>query len=109
MPLSQNFTHVTLGDDGALTVNGASVPPNATDTIFVSLVHSGEIHTVSATNPTSSKWTATFAAGAPAFEAGEPVFVVGVAMRPAPCDPFVWQGSFAIEATTDNVKGQADA
>lgn len=106
MPLNVNFTHAVVGEDGALTINGVSVPPNVTDTIFVSLVHGGAIHSVPAANPTSTKWTATFAPGSPPFEAGQSVFVVGVAMRPEPCDPFVWQGSFAIEATTGNVKGQ---
>jgi hypothetical protein len=38
-----------------------------------------------------------FPDGNPPFAKGDTVFVIGVAMRKDPHDPFVWEGSFALE------------
>lgn len=105
MPLNANFTRVTLGEDPAtggrmLFVEGTSAPANGADPIFVTVPYAGEILSASVDDATLTPWEARFPEGATPFEAGGDIFVVGVAIRPAPHDPFVWQGSFQITSRT---------
>jgi hypothetical protein len=102
MGFSGNFTAVTFGDDPeaegkkALFVQGktdATDPPAA---IHVVMLRSGEPVTASAPAPGLNDWTVKFPNGNPPFAVGEDVFLVGVARRAAPQDPFVWNGSFTI-------------
>jgi hypothetical protein len=105
MSFSSNFASVRLGDatTGAgagadmLIVDGRSDP--ATDNeIHVAIPHNGKLLSVTVDASGLTDWKALFSGVTPPFEVGDEVFVVGVAMRPAPCDPFVWQGSFTVAA-----------
>lgn len=103
MALNSNFTRVILDDDPstggrALFVEGISDPPGATSEIFVALPHNGELLTAPVDNAGLNPWEAKFPEGDTPFQTGDDVFVVGVATRQSPCDPFVWQGSFEIKS-----------
>jgi hypothetical protein len=104
MPFNTNFTGVTVGVDpatgaNALFVEGRSEPAGETTSIFVALSHGGgELRSAAVDNPALTGWTVRFPEGNPPFQPGDEAFVVGVAMRPPPRDPFVWQGSFTIES-----------
>ena len=103
MPFSSNFTRVTLGDDPdvagtkAIFVEGrtddSADPPEA---IHVVLPHDGQPLTATVEKPTLIDWVVKFPEGKPPFADGDDVFVVGVATRPEPHDPFVWEGSFTL-------------
>jgi hypothetical protein len=103
MPFSGNFTRVTLGADPeagggrAIFVEGrtddAADPPLA---IHIVLPHDGQALTATVVTPTLIDWEVKFPEGNPPFNEGDDVFVVGVATRPAPHDPFVWEGSFTL-------------
>ena len=102
MPFSGNFTRISLGDnpDGgtAMFVEGrtddTAEPPKA---IHVIVPHNGVPLTSTVENPTLTDWEVMFPDGDPPFAEGDTVFVVGVALRKDPHDPFVWEGSFALE------------
>ena len=102
MPFSSNFTRVSLGDDPdggtAMFVEGrtddTAEPPKS---IHVIVPHNGMPLTATVENPTLTDWEVMFPNGRPPFAEGDTVFVVGVAMRDEPHDPFVWDGSFALE------------
>ena len=103
MGFSGNFTHITLradpADSGkkALFVGGrtddTAEPPGA---IHVILPHDGKPLTATVEEPTLIDWEVKFPTGTPPIKDGDDVFVVGVATRPAPHDPFVWEGSFTV-------------
>jgi hypothetical protein len=103
MSFSGNFTRVTLGDDPAapntkaLFIEGrtdnAAEPPDA---IHVIVPRNGQPLTATVETPTLIDWEVKFPDGNPPFSEGDDVFVVGVAIRPAPHDPFVWEGSFTL-------------
>jgi hypothetical protein len=107
MPFNSNFTGVTLGTDPAtganmLFVEGQTEPAGAVTDIFVALsFNGGELRSGSADHPELTGWRATFPDATPPFAGGGEAFVVGVAMRPPPHDPLVWQGSFEIQARTN--------
>ena len=58
--------------------------------------HNGVPLTATVENPTLTDWEVMFPDGDPPFADGDTVFVVGVALRKDPHDPFVWEGSFAL-------------
>jgi hypothetical protein len=105
MSFSGNFTRVTLGPDpeagGARTVfvegrtDDTADPPLA---IHVVLPHNGRPLTATVERPTLVDWEVKFPEDDAPFVEGADVFVVGVATRPEPHDPFVWEGSFKLEA-----------
>jgi hypothetical protein len=103
MSFSGNFTRVSLGanpaGESALFVEGrtdnTAEPPRS---IHVILPHNGEPLTATVDRPDVTDWEVMFPDGDPPFAAGATVFVVGVAMREEPHDPFVWEGSFTLEA-----------
>jgi hypothetical protein len=102
MPFNRNFTRVTLAADPAtggrsLFVEGRSDPPGEAPQIFVAVPHDGQLLAAAVDNPALIDWQAKFPDGNPPFQVGDEVFVVGVAMRPPPCDPVLWQGSFEIQ------------
>ena len=102
MPFSGNFTRISLGDnpDGgtAMFVEGrtddTAEPPKA---IHVMVPHNGVRPTATVENPTLTDCGVMIPNGDPPFAEGDRVFVVGVALRKEPHDPFVWEGSFALE------------
>jgi len=104
MSFSANFTAARL--DGATTgaaaggdiliVDGRSDPATANAEIHVAIPHDGKLLSVTVNASDLTDWKAPFPNVTPPFEVGDEVFVVGVAMRPAPHDPFVWQGSFTV-------------
>jgi hypothetical protein len=101
MGFSGNFTGVTLGDDEAdggtaLFVEGRTDASEVPDAIHVVLPRGAELLSASVEAPGLTDWEAKFPDGTPPFNVGDDVFVVGVAERPAPQEPFVWQGSFTI-------------
>ena len=103
MGFSGNFTHVALRADPeragekALFVKGrtddTAEPPLA---IHVVMPHDDTPLTATVLKPTLIDWEVKFPAGTPPIKDGDDVFVVGVAIRPAPHDPFVWEGSFTV-------------
>jgi hypothetical protein len=100
---SSNFTQVTHGVDpkggpSGLFVEGKSVPANDTDEIHVAVPHGGELLKARVDAKGLTDWVARIPDGTTPFQVNEEVFVLGVAMRPEPHDPFVWQGSFTIQA-----------
>jgi hypothetical protein len=97
MAFNANFTSAVRLDDGRLQINGESKPAAGSTAILVSLVHEGEMRSASVPDPQSAQWDVTFDAGKTPFTRGEDVFVVGVADRDKPLEPFVWQGGFTIE------------
>lgn len=110
MPFSGNFTRVTLGDAGggrttggaqSLIVEGRSEPPDDVGQIHVALPRGGKLYSVTVDAPGLAEWEAEFTDVTPPFKVDEDVFVIGVSMRPEPCDPFVWQASFTIGADTN--------
>jgi hypothetical protein len=111
MPFSGNFTRVTLGDatggrttttgSQSLIVEGRSEPPDDLGVIHVALPRGGKLYSVTVDAAGLAEWEAEFTDVTPPFQVNEDVFVIGVSMRPEPCDPFVWQGSFTISADTD--------
>jgi len=104
MGFSGNFTRVTLGPDPevdgahAIFVEGrtddTADPPLA---IHVLLPHGGKPLTATVVTPTLIDWEVKFPEDETTFAEGDDVFVVGVATRPEPHDPFVWEGSFKLE------------
>jgi hypothetical protein len=103
MGFSGNFTSVGLVDDPAagrvLSVQGRTDVRDASEMpteIQVVVMHNGTTVMNHAPRPDLSDWDVTFPDGDPAFTEGDDVFVVGIAKRPAPHDPFVWEGSFAL-------------
>jgi hypothetical protein len=106
MPFSSNFTRVSLGDnpagETAMFVEGrtdnTAEPPQS---IHVIVPHNGEPLTGTVEDPTLTDWEVMFPDGNPPFAEGDTVFVIGVAMRDEPHDPFVWEGSFALEPQED--------
>jgi hypothetical protein len=103
MSFSSNFTHVTHGVDpkdgfSGLFVHGQSDPANGADEIHVAVPHGGELLKTRVGASGITDWVARIPDGASPFQDHEEVFVLGVAMRPAPHDPFVWQASFEIGA-----------
>jgi hypothetical protein len=105
MGFSGNFTSVSLVDDPAvgrvLLVQGRSdvsgVAADLPTEIQVVVMHNGETLMEHAPRPDLADWNVTFPDGdPPSFTEGDDVFVVGIAKRPAPHDPFVWEGSFAL-------------
>jgi hypothetical protein len=113
MPFSGNFTGVRLGDPTdpddltstaaarSLFVEGRSEPPDDHGEIHVALPRDGKLLSVTIDAAGLNEWEAEFRDVTPPFEVDEDVFVIGVAMRPEPCDPFVWQGSFTIRSRVD--------
>jgi hypothetical protein len=102
MPFNRNFTRVTLAADPdtggrALFVEGRSEPVGEVTDVFVAVPHDGELLTAAVDDSSLIDWQAKFPDGDPPFEVGDEVFVIGVAMRPPPCDPVLWQGSFEIQ------------
>ncbi len=103
MGFSGNFTRITLGADPdvdgakAIFVQGrtddTADPPEA---IHVILPFGGQPLTATVATPTLIDWEVKFPEGNQPFNEGDDVFVVGVATRPAPHDPFVWEGSFTL-------------
>lgn len=103
MALNGNFTRVTLGVDDetggtALFVEGRSEPPDDVRDIHVALPHGGTLLSAPVREARATDWQAKFPEGPSPFEPGQEVFVVGVAMREPPRDPFVWEASFTIES-----------
>jgi hypothetical protein len=103
MPFSGNFTRVTLGKDPDVPGAKAIFVEGRTDdeadrpeAIHVILPHDGQPLTATVAEPTLIDWEVKFPDGDPPFADGDAVFVVGVAMRPEPHDPFVWEGSFKL-------------
>jgi hypothetical protein len=101
MSFSANFTSVRLGDAtatgaGILIVDGRTDPATTNAEIHLAIPHAGKLLSVTVDASGLTGWTAPFPDVTPPFEVGDEVFVVGVAMRPAPHDPFVWQGSFTV-------------
>jgi hypothetical protein len=102
MSFNKGFTKVNLLKDGVLTVHGTSdqvVSPD--DEIHVTILspRGGELRTERLPpGKATTRWEVSFPDAAAAFDVDDDVFVVGVAIRPAPCDPFVWDGSFTITA-----------
>jgi hypothetical protein len=98
---NKGFTKVNLSD-GILTVHGTSDQVvSADDEIHVTILspRGGDLRTEQLPpGRATSKWEVQFPDAAPGFAVDGDVFVVGVAIRPAPCDPFVWNGSFTITA-----------
>lgn len=84
-------------DGSELSVTGKSVPP-IPQQIYVMLERGGALLSDHIDVVADAvEWTATFPNGEPPFEVGKDVFVIGMAMRPEPHDPFVWQGSLTIQ------------
>ncbi|HMJ36714.1 MAG TPA: hypothetical protein VK501_22605 [Baekduia sp.] len=105
MAFNSNFTRVTLGTDPAtggqaLFVEGRSQPPDLSE-IHVAVPHNGQLVSARVPDPDLTPWEVQLPVAAPPVAVGDDVFVVGVALRPAPCDPFVWQGSFSIASSGD--------
>jgi hypothetical protein len=107
MSFSANFTGARLGDAtttgagsgaGMLVVDGRSDPATENAEIHVAIPHGGKLLSVTVDASGLTDWKAPFPDVTPPFAAGDEVFVVGVAMRPSPHDPFVWQGSFTVAA-----------
>jgi hypothetical protein len=101
MGFSSNFTRVRLQtaegtDESVLVVDGRSDPADGKGDIHVAIPRGGTLFTATVNPAGLSDWSAPFPELTPPFAPGEDAFVVGVAMRPGPCDPFVWQGSFAV-------------
>jgi hypothetical protein len=93
------FEGVTIVDD-TVTVHGKSEKSAPNDEIYVTLMrpHGGPaLMTEVVHGKAALKWPAEFPAAAPPFAVGDDVFVVGVAVGPAPAKPFVWKDSFQIE------------
>jgi hypothetical protein len=103
MTFNRNFTRATLSAadpaTGArcLCVEGRSQPADNATAIFVAVPHAGGLSTARVDNPALIDWEARFPPGDPACQVGDDVFVVGVAMLPAPCEPFTWQAGLQIE------------
>jgi hypothetical protein len=103
MPFSGNFTRVTLGDDPeaagrqAVLVEGQTPVSNPPTAIHLVMTRkSGKALNADVPAPGLAVWVATFPDGDDPFTIDEEVFLVGIAVRPAPHDPFVWEGSFAL-------------
>jgi hypothetical protein len=102
MPFSSNFTRVTFGADPAggqaLFVAGRTDASDPPDAIHVLLPHGAEPLTATVVAPGLDDWEVRFPDGNPRFKVGDDVFVVGVATRAQPHDPFVWEASFRLAA-----------
>jgi hypothetical protein len=103
MGFSGNFTGVTLGEDErgggrALFVEGRTDASEIPDAIHVVLPRDGELLSAAVEAPGLTDWEAKFPEGAAPFTVGDDVFIIGVAKRHEPQEPFVWQGSFTITA-----------
>jgi hypothetical protein len=104
MSLNMNFTAARVdgaaigagAGSGVLIVDGRTDPATTNAKIHVAIPHDGKLLSVTVDASGLTDWTAPFPNVTPPFEVGDEVFVVGVAMRPSPCDPFVWQGSFTV-------------
>jgi hypothetical protein len=102
MSFSSNFTRVTLGADpevggaNAIFVEGRTDASNPPDAIHVVLPHGDQPRVTSVAAPGLVAWEVKFPDGNPPFNEGDEVFVVGIATRPAPQDPFVWEASFTL-------------
>ena len=106
MGFSGNFTGVTVGDDPdvagakALFVAGRTDATDAPNAIHIMLPQGAVPQIASVRAPGQTAWEVKFSNGNPPFNVGDEVFVVGVATRDAPHDPFVWEASFKL-ATKD--------
>ena len=101
MGFTGNFTSVRLGTASrsggqTIVVEGRSVPADPGGELHVAMPHGGKLLVADVNAAGLTEWVATFADVDPPIKVGEDVFVIGVAMRPEPCDPFVWQGSLAL-------------
>jgi hypothetical protein len=105
MGFSGNFTRVTLGNDpdggNALFVAGRTDATDPPDAIHVVLPHGPHALVTTVEAPGLADWEVKFPDGRPPFKVGDDVFVVGVATRPEPHDPFVWEASFRLTARED--------
>lgn len=100
MAYNHNFTHVELGTGAGATVlfvGGTSDPPEDVIELSVAMPRNGALLTSTLEEP-GADWEAQFDEGEPPFEIGEDVFVVGVALRESPRDPFVWEANLTIES-----------
>jgi len=105
MSFSGNFTRVTLGADpevdGAKAISVKGRPDTAADRpneIQAIIPNGGKPLTATVATPTLIDWEVKFPEEDTPFAEGDDVFVVGVATRPEPHDPFVWEGSFKLES-----------
>lgn len=102
MSFNKGFTKVNLLPDGTLTVHGTSDQVvSADDEIHVTILppRGGDLRTEQLpAGKHTIRWEVSFPNATPPYAVGDDVVVVGVAIRPEPCDPFVWNGSFTIAA-----------
>jgi hypothetical protein len=104
MGFSGNFTGVTLGDDPAapgtkaLFVEGRTDATDLPKAISIILPLDGRPLTATVEKPTLIDWEVKFSHADAPLQVGDEVFVVGVATRKSPHDPFVWEGSFKLES-----------
>jgi len=102
MGFSGNFTRISLGDnpDGGTAVFVEGRTDNTADppkSIHIVVPRNGQPLTATVEDPTLIDWEVMFPDGNPPFAEGDTVFVVGIAVRDEPHDPFVWDGSFTLE------------
>ena len=102
MGFSGNFTGATLGDDPeapgtqALFVEGRTDATDMPKAVHVILPLNGKPLTATVKKPSLVDWEVKFSAADAPLAEGAEVFVVGVATRKSPQDPFVWEASFKL-------------
>jgi hypothetical protein len=116
MPVSGNFTSVTLGPDDngvdKLNVNGDTKTPEHVKAAYVAVAHADAeqgqasaedptrpltLPSTAVAAPTAAGWTVLFDQGNPPYEVGEEVLVVGVTIDRRDDSTFFWQQTLPID------------